>query len=107
MIENVSAQNCSVYMPVPAPNKKGYPRDRPFKTETPRVTEWRERMATAEAQEIYKERAATAECVNALAHNRGLQQFPVRGLKKVRAVALLFALAHNIMRAESLKKRAA
>jgi transposase len=107
MIENVSAKNCTVYMPVPAPNKKGYPQDRPFKTETPRVTEWRERMETTAAKEIYKKRAATAECVNALAHNRGLQQFPVRSLKKVKAVALLFALAHNIIRAESLKKRAA
>ena len=41
---------------------------------------WRERMGTVEAQTIYKDRAATAECVNALARQRGLQQFLVRGL---------------------------
>jgi transposase len=99
--------NCTVYAPVPAPNKKNRPKDQPFKTETPRVTEWRKRMKTAEAKKIYKERAATAECVNALARNRGLQQFPVRGLKKVRAVAILFALAHNLMRLESLKNSVA
>ena len=36
--------------------------------------------------------------VNALARNRGLQRLPVRGLGKVRAVAYLYALAHNLMR---------
>jgi transposase len=66
------------------------------------VGDWRERMATDEAKELYKERAATAECVNAQARNRGLVLLPVRGLKKVKAVALLFALAHNLMRMISL-----
>ena len=50
------------------------------------------------SKEIYKERAATAECVNAQARNRGLQRLPVRGLGKVRCVAKLYALAHNLMR---------
>ncbi len=36
---------------------------------------WRQRMATDEAKAIYRQRAATAECVNALARNRGLQRF--------------------------------
>jgi IS5 family transposase len=54
-------------------------------------------MDTDEARELYKERAATAECINAQARNRGLQRLPVRGLVKVKAVALLFALAHNLM----------
>ena len=62
------------------------------------VAQWRERMATAEAAEIYKQRAATAECVNALARNRGLLRMPVRGLGKVRAVVGLFVLAHNLLR---------
>ena len=64
-------------------------------------------MGTAEAKEIYKERAATAECVNAIARNRGLQQFLVRGLQRVRAVVLWFALAHNLMRAVALRAEAA
>ena len=62
------------------------------------VKAWRERMATEDAKARYKDRAATAECVNAQARNRGLQHFPVRGLDKVKGVALLFALAHNLMR---------
>ena len=60
-------------------------------------------MLTAEAQAIYRERAATSECVNALARQRGLRQFVVRGLAKVRAVLLWFALAHNLLRAATLR----
>jgi hypothetical protein len=59
-------------------------------------------MATDEAKEIYKERAATVECVKALARNRGLRQFAVRGLKGAKAVVLLFALAHNLARTLAL-----
>jgi len=64
-------------------------------------------MGTPEAKAVYKERASTAECVNAIARNRGLRQFLVRGLAKVRAVVLWFALAHNLMRAVALRARAA
>ena len=46
---------------------------------------------------------ATAECSNAHARNRGLQQFPVRGLRKVKAVALWYALAHNLIRTVALR----
>lgn len=66
------------------------------------VASWRQRMASDEAKALYKQRAATAECVNAQARNRGLQRMPVRGLNKVRCVALLFALAHNLMRTLAL-----
>lgn len=66
------------------------------------VAEWRQRMATDDAKVRYRERAATAECVNALARNRGLRQLSVRGLDKVKGVALLFALAHNLMRMMTL-----
>ena len=60
---------------------------------------WRARMETEEAKEIYKQRAATAEWVNAQARERhGLQRILVRGLPKVRCVALLVALAHNLCR---------
>jgi transposase len=66
------------------------------------VAEWRARMASDEAKEIYKDRAATAECVHAQARNRGLVLLPVRGLAKVKCVATLFALAHNLMRMVAL-----
>jgi len=98
---------CTVYAPpTQFKDKDGTPLE-PKQAEGPDVTAWRERMKTEQAQTIYRERAATIECVNALARNRGLQQFRVRGLVKVYAVVLLFALAHNLMRAESLKRERA
>jgi transposase len=66
------------------------------------VALWRQRMNTDEAREIYKQRAATAECVNAQARNRGLLRMPVRGLAKVKCVVRLFVLAHNLMRIAAL-----
>ena len=61
------------------------------------VGEWRERMGTDGAKALYKERAAVAECVNAQARMQyGLTQLRVRGLAKVRCVALWVALAHNL-----------
>jgi transposase len=64
---------------------------------------WRERMQTDEGKKAYKIRAQSIECVNAHVRNRGLIAFAVRGLIKTRAVALLHALAHNVMRAFTLQ----
>ncbi len=71
------------------------------------VAAWRSRMATDEAKEIYKDRASTAECVNALARRRGLIRLAVRGRLKVKAIALWHALAHNLIRATGLRAMAA
>jgi len=93
---------CVVYAPPATPRGGGRPWD--WRRRNDEVTAaWRARMATDEAKAIYKERAATSECVNALARNRGLHQFVVRGLRKVKAVLLWFALAHNLMRAVTLR----
>lgn len=70
--------------------------------DSPAVGDWRERMGADEIKELYKQRAAVAECVNAQARNRNLVLLPVRGLKKVKAVATLYALAHNLLRMISL-----
>ena len=98
---NDPSQGHRVYLPVREAEKqlsKGQDPYAPRKGESPELTEWRTRMGTPEAKQIYKERAATAECVNALARQRGMHQFRVRGLSKVRTVAILFALAHNLRR---------
>jgi transposase len=89
-------KNCKIYMPVKETetNKGDLYTRRSDDGEV--LGEWRERMGTKEAKEIYKERAATAEYVNAQARNHGLQQFLVRGLHKVKCVALIYALAHNM-----------
>jgi len=74
----------------------------PRPDDSPAVAAWRQRMGSDAARAIYKERAATAECVNALARNRGLLRLPVRGLRRVIGVVRLFALAHNLMRTAHL-----
>jgi transposase len=102
-IETLGQEGITVYAPVQASKDPERDPHTPRADDTPKVAEWRQRMATPEAKEIYKERASTAECVNAHARNRGLYQFRVRGLVKVRAVALLYALAHNLMRAATLR----
>jgi transposase len=107
-IDKVEQGGTTVYAPVRPP--RGSAREdayAPRATDAPAVAQWRQRMATDEAKAIYRQRAATAECVNALARNRGLQRFLVRGLRKVKAVALLYALVHNLMRAVALRAAAA
>jgi len=75
----------------------------PRPSDSKAVGDWRVRMGTPEAKAIYKERASTSECVNALARNRGLRQYYVRGIAKVKSVMLWFALTHNLLRAASLR----
>ena len=108
-IEKVSLPEgeTTVYAPVQKPKKDDRDPHVPRTGDSEVIAEWRRRMGTPEAKTIYKERASTAECVNAIARNRGLRQFLVRGLAKVRAVALWFALAHNLMRAVALRAQAA
>ncbi len=100
-IEAVSPRT-TVYAPVQTPKDPTRAPHAPRPGDSPAVAAWRARMGTPEAQAIYKERAATAECVNAQARNRGLRQLLVRGLPKVRVIALWYALAHNLMRAVAL-----
>jgi transposase len=92
----------TVYAPVQKSKKKDVDPHTPREGDSPAVAEWRTRMATDQAKEIYKQRAATAECVNAHARNRGLHQVRVRGTPRVLAVVLWHVLAHNLMRAIAL-----
>ncbi|HMB02240.1 MAG TPA: IS1182 family transposase [Isosphaeraceae bacterium] len=98
---------CQVYAPVPEPRDPKQDRYAPHDGDSPAVAEWRARMATEAAKQIYKERAATAECVNAQARNRGLVRLLVRGLKKVKAIALWYAIAHNVVCGVRLRARVA
>lgn len=105
---NDPEQGYKVYAPVKEEEKqrsKGQDPFAPRRGESPALTEWRMRMGTDEAKSIYQQRASTAECVNALARQRGLQQFPVRGLAKVRTVAVLYVLAHNLGRWKALRAK--
>src|SRR4051812_43434339 len=96
-------KKCTVYAPVAKPKKDGVDRHEPKATDSEEVAQWRKRMGTPEAKAIYKERAATSECVNAQARNRGLQQLTVRGIEKVKAIATWFAIVHNMARSFALQ----
>ena len=102
-IEQASERGTTVYAPVPKPKDGARDPHARLSTDSNDIGDWRERMGTDEAKAIYKERAATAECVNAIARNRGLQQFRVRGRRKVKTVLLWYALAHNLMRGIALR----
>jgi transposase len=64
----------------------------------PAIVAWRERMTTDEAKKVYRARASLCELMNAhLRSHHGVDQFLVRGLAKVSCVALLGAIASNIL----------
>jgi len=99
-IDQAAAKDVVLYAPVPKP-RQGDPRDphAPRPEDSEAVAAWRQRMGTDEAKAIYKQRAATAETVNADAKaHRGLDCLAVRGLDKVLGSASLFALTYNILR---------
>lgn len=68
------------------------------KHDTDQYATFRERMGEEEYKELYKQRPSIAEFPNADCRNRNLHQFRVRGLLKVKAVALWHALAFNFFR---------
>ena len=66
----------------------------------PAVEAFDEKMATEQAQAIYRERAPLVEFPNAWIKTKlGLRRFATRGLKKVRCEALWAALTFNLQRA--------
>src|SRR5439155_13229740 len=96
--QRAAAAGVAVYLPVPKPRKAGVDPHAPKRGDQPAVAAWRQRMGTAAAQQVYKERASTSETVNAeLKTYRGLGPLGVRGLGKVRCVALWSALAYNVV----------
>lgn len=105
-IVEAESQGTQVFAPVPIKGKTKLDPHQPRPKDPPAIAQWRLRMATDEAKEIYRERAASAEWVNAQARNRGLRQFGVRGMVKAKAVVLWYALAHNLMRLPHLTAQA-
>jgi transposase len=99
-IEQAHAHGVELFVP-PKPARNADHRDRelePKRGDSEAVLAWKRRMASEEGKQIYKQRAATSETVNGdLRSYRGLSQFTVRGLNKIRCVALWCALAYNLM----------
>jgi transposase len=99
-IDSTEARGCKVYGPVKDEEKQTKAGKDPFarkRDDTDRTAQWRERMGQEASKTIYKFRAQTAEWVNALCRNRGLQQMAVRGIKKCRITATLYAITHNLI----------
>jgi hypothetical protein len=96
----------TLYAPVPRPRNKApeTPDQPPIDPHLPKpggdaLAAWRVRMGTDDAKQIYKQRAPTAETVNADAKaHRGMAATALRGLDKVTGSACIFALTYNILR---------
>lgn len=104
-LESLGQRGVTVFAPVKAVEKKKQKGEDPYapkRGDTPHVASWRQRMGSAEAQEKYKQRSKT-EFPNATCRNRGLQQFLVRGLAKVKTVVLWYVLIHNLLRMVALR----
>ena len=99
-INEAADQGVALYMPPKGatnPERRGQELD-PKPGDSEAVKAWKQRMASAEGKQIYKQRAATSETLNAdLRTFRGLGRITVRGLAKIRCVALWCALAYNLM----------
>lgn len=97
-IDHAASFGATLYAPPQPPKKKTVDRYKPKPGDSPAVAAWRRRMGTQRAKEIYKQRGAVAETVNAdLRTWRGLDRMPVRGLAKAQSVALLAAITYNML----------
>lgn len=104
-ITHVEQANSQVFAPMThaqrIEKRGGDPYDRRAK-DTDEMAAFRERMKSEEAKALYKQRPSIAEFPNAECRNRGLYQFRVRGLEKVKTVALWYAITFNFMRMSQL-----
>ena len=101
-IDALAKRGIAVIAPVRPPRGTQHQPTEVRPTDSPAVADWRRRMATEYAKQVYKQRGATAELVNAQARGHGLMQFFVRGITKARSVVLLLAITHNMRRGWAL-----
>ena len=64
----------------------------------PQAVRMRAKLDTPEARRIYKQRSKTVEPVFGQMHERGLDDFLLRGLNKARAEWSIFCTSHNILK---------
>lgn len=99
-IEWAHAEGIEVYCP-PTQSKHGTDPYLPRRGDRPGVLAWRARMASESGKATYKPRSI-CECIHARWRNWDLRQLPVRGIEKVRAVVLWYALTNNILQGNRL-----
>jgi transposase len=104
-LKSMAQRGVTVFSPVKAVEKhqrQGKDPYAPRRGDSPEVAAWRQRMGTEAGQQKYKQRAK-CEWSNAQCRNRGLHQFVVRGLEKVKTVVLWYVLVHNLLRMVALR----
>jgi transposase len=109
-IDAASEKGSTVYAPLKEEHKQLAAGKDPYAKkagDSVAVADWRARMGTPAAKQVYKLRCQTAEWVNAQARNRHLYQMPLRGLAKCRLVGLLYAITHNLLVGMKLRAKAA
>jgi transposase len=99
-IEWAHAEGIEVFCP-PTQSKHGTDPYLPRRGDGPGVLAWRERMASEAGKARYKPRSI-CECIHARWRNWDLRQLTVRGIEKVRAVVLWYALTNNILQGNRL-----
>lgn len=102
-ITDADQRGVTIYAPPMKPSNPRAPGARAAHPDTPAIAQWRRRMERGDSAQIYKQRAATAETVNAdLRRWRSLDRISVRGVAKARNQVLLNVIAHNIRRWDTL-----
>jgi transposase len=99
-IEWAHRQGIEVYCP-PTQSKSGADPYLPRPHDGEGVVAWRVRMASEAGKAQYKDRTI-CECIHARWRNWDLRQVTVRGIEKVRAVVLWYALANNVLEGHRL-----
>jgi hypothetical protein len=99
-IEWAHDSGIEVYCP-PTQSKHGTDPYLPRRGDGAGVLAWRARMASEVGKAQYKPRSI-CECIHARWRNWGLRQLVVRGIEKVRAVVLCYALTNNILQGHRL-----
>lgn len=97
-IQSAGEKGVKIFLPVPEPRSPEIDPHQPKQNDDEHVAEWRKRMGTGQAKEIYRDRASTSERTNAdLRQHRGLRQLPVRGIEKTLMVGLWMAITYNAL----------
>ena len=99
-IEWAHAEGIDIFCP-PTQSKHGTDPYLPRRGDGPGVLAWRARMASEAGKAQYKPRSI-CECIHARWRNWDLRQLTVRGIEKVQAVVLWYALTNNILQGNRL-----
>ena len=99
-IEWAHAEGIDVFCP-PTQSKHGTDPYLPRRGDGAGVLAWRARMGSEAGKAQYKPRSI-CECIHARWRNWNLRQLTVRGVEKVRAVVLCYALTNNILQGHRL-----